>query len=737
MQRLSYILIALILGFTPNQGQAQDAIYTVAGDVSSPQSYRYLSRQQVYLRDLLNDAGYNNAAGIARILRGTPLRTVTTDSVSPEITGSGSLLFPNDVVVFRSFDGHCPGRQNALAMFSDGPVVLQIPGNGYPVWQLLEAIQLPHEGRISVTRTRQGSESEVRMSGQEFIQHGDIINLGGITQTAGLRISQHSPTAPGFGKECVSGMQLARNQQHAVQTAYETSTLNGERLGVVHENSQTMPSMRPQDLPKTTGSEIQMVQYLKDDTVPAEISENGAKKPRLLKRFLNKFKGKSSDKGNESATAAGIGQPSISAVPTPPPIVYESGNRFPPFIPVEKASVFIKNEDKEGAAQSTSTISIPPVDSDPATDNLTPNEFLSRTDAGQMLLRTGNTGQTEDTAANGPFRMASLQIPSDDAVPQSLASTAMPNQQNEARNSGWNAIFLTGLAVAAGLIVFGWLKTKREQASVRQFDGGLHDPRFPAAEKQTKTAAATRLAVPVASEQNSQTWHQAVEVSERAEDFAVSVISGDCPVLSAGIDDYETVDTESLVAASPSPASETVSADNIVESHENTTVDTTDSEIQTSERFESQWLNEDSKDSQQVLSESDDAGSAVRTPNVEPVATAKDISQCNEAFSDLEDLLQNRLPFDIKQADLPLRIALFGSPAGPRRLRVDAAHTQTAPPHIMTSARQEQKSRPAATTASVSDRDDAGNQPAADTAANADHDRFDHALDFLEEQSES
>lgn len=55
--------------------------------------------------------------------------------------------------------------------------------------------------------------------------------------------------------------------------------------------------------------------------------------------------------------------------------------------------------------------------------------------------------------------------------------------------------------------------------------------------------------------------------------------------------------------------------------------------------------------------------------------------QSKEQFSDLEDLIQNRLPIDLCETRLPLRISLYGRPAGPRRLRIDAAHTLLAGPH--------------------------------------------------------
>ena len=53
-----------------------------------------------------------------------------------------------------------------------------------------------------------------------------------------------------------------------------------------------------------------------------------------------------------------------------------------------------------------------------------------------------------------------------------------------------------------------------------------------------------------------------------------------------------------------------------------------------------------------------------------------------QSFSQLEDLLQNRLPIDLCETHIPLRISIFGRPAGPRRLRVDAPHAVMPAPHL-------------------------------------------------------
>ncbi|MBL8811511.1 MAG: hypothetical protein JNM43_15175 [Planctomycetaceae bacterium] len=77
----------------------------------------------------------------------------------------------------------------------------------------------------------------------------------------------------------------------------------------------------------------------------------------------------------------------------------------------------------------------------------------------------------------------------------------------------------------------------------------------------------------------------------------------------------------------------------------------------------------------------------IAVPIAEPIA-AKPVENMKEEIlsDDLDDLIQNRLPIDLKEVQLPLRINLFGRPAGPRRLRIDAAHTAIRAPHMVSSA---------------------------------------------------
>ena len=105
-------------------------------------------------------------------------------------------------------------------------------------------------------------------------------------------------------------------------------------------------------------------------------------------------------------------------------------------------------------------------------------------------------------------------------------------------------------------------------------------------------------------------------------------------------------------------------------------------------------------------------------------------------FSDLEDLLQNRLPIDLCQVELPLRISLFGRPAGPRRLRIDAAHSRVPAPHMnMSSERRRDESVTVSAQRSAfempSQEEQAGETKSAATSAS-----LDRALHYLQDRTD-
>ena len=87
---------------------------------------------------------------------------------------------------------------------------------------------------------------------------------------------------------------------------------------------------------------------------------------------------------------------------------------------------------------------------------------------------------------------------------------------------------------------------------------------------------------------------------------------------------------------------------------------------------------------------------------VEEAAPLPEQSAAATADAELERLIQNRIPVQLCQADLPLRVTLFGRPAGPKRLRVDAAHQKVAAPHFAGGSRKQSRRREQVQAAPVS-----------------------------------
>jgi hypothetical protein len=127
----------------------------------------------------------------------------------------------------------------------------------------------------------------------------------------------------------------------------------------------------------------------------------------------------------------------------------------------------------------------------------------------------------------------------------------------------------------------------------------------------------------------------------------------------------------------------------------------------------------------------------VRRPAVQIPAYDNTPARQKAGFEDLEDLLQNRLPIDLCTTQLPLRVALFGKPAGPQRLRIDAAHSAIPAPHMTTTAEKRREQPVAVTTAATSQMRDSSapaSQKQQDAVAPGSLDR---ALHFLQERTES
>ncbi|MEZ6126117.1 MAG: hypothetical protein R3C49_23560 [Planctomycetaceae bacterium] len=344
--------------------------------------------------------------------------------------------------------------------------------------------------------------------------------------------------------------------------------------------------------------------------------------------------------------------------------------------------------------------------------------------AGQMELRS--------TAQTVPQPVTQPRIAEDSGVSQ--------KQSRSASSPLMNGLLVAGLLTALALISVGWLKTQREREQQQQMSASLRaslseSPAIP----QTAPAVGNNIAsselapfetddedvdlqiaatvvTDVQTSGDAETFHAAPTepFDDSLDSVFTDVVDDDCPVLSAGLEE-QTQDirrTEEVLidAGCDEPAAEiTAKSLGFREIPELTSADQTD-----------------------------DGCEDTATEAFEPYTV-----------SELEEMVRNRIPMDLCEARLPLRVALFGTPAGPRRLRIDAAHTEIAPPHMAAAARRSTQKEPAAAVAATRDnarttersRPATGKQqtrmPAAsESASGTSISRFDRALNTIEEQAD-
>jgi len=255
-------------------------------------------------------------------------------------------------------------------------------------------------------------------------------------------------------------------------------------------------------------------------------------------------------------------------------------------------------------------------------------------------------------------------------APQELQMGAVTDPTSTAFNL-WNLVFIGGLLLAGTLILAGTLKPEPDDNT----------------EFSNAASRTTNLnAVPAPQQKFTESSRTSKAVIPSTETVKPSV------VIKSKIEE---------VAAAES-------ANALVAGHE---------------WFSGDWHGRVVINDRQQLDESSVADSATASPGSKDCEAVID----DRSFSDLEDLLQNRLPIDLSEAQLPLRVVLFGKPAGPKRLRIDAAHSTVPAPHMNSGAHTRREQPVAATTTPAPHR-----QTVADST-----DSLDRALHFLQERTES
>ena len=277
-----------------------------------------------------------------------------------------------------------------------------------------------------------------------------------------------------------------------------------------------------------------------------------------------------------------------------------------------------------------------------------------------------------------------------------------------------SGIFMFGLLLAIGLITIGIVRTRQEQRFHDQMRAGtIAHPTV----VQTATASAELLATPNDAEQAE---NEDADIQQMAIDTADTT-------------DVETADVETTnTIGSPTCSQESMSKESMSKefmskefmSQESSSEDlilelpdidsmrhalaTTNDDFATTD-FATQSVSQQDIDplfaDQTQHSEVDAVDFPQTIQDQEDIMAHPPTTQAETQY--LEDLIQNRLPMELSEAQLPLKIALFGKPEGPRRLRIDAAHSTIAPPHMASAATRSKRREPA-----MAMKNDAGKQAA-------------------------
>lgn len=322
-----------------------------------------------------------------------------------------------------------------------------------------------------------------------------------------------------------------------------------------------------------------------------------------------------------------------------------------------------------------------------------PAEFIDATDSadaavGLMIPQPDSHSESvEPRQLDIPVSLTAMESvvpPVTDTIPAgptTLTTTPSPNSSSASANASpiWNGVFIVGLFGSLMLVVTGWIKTQRERSAAAISESeSAYQLRSP--DERSKTEQ------PIVSSWAADAELQEVPVSDEIAPFT--------DIFPTATETLTTPDLSivSRLAAGVSASDESKSDRPLV---------------QETEWYGEQWRNAD-KSSEEVATEVKptaehqaepvtmiDPVPQILTPGAtESAATHADEATPSvvEAADDLEDLIQNRLPVQLCQADLPLRVTLFGRPAGPRRLRIDNAHTDLAAPHFSAGSRARNQS---------------------------------------------
>lgn len=667
--------------------QAEGASYTIAGDVVGARRCLFPYGQTITARDLLDFVGESQPRGNAVILRGRPLRTVLGENFTPDSNVKGIDLIPGDIVIFRRLETWQELTQNVVVVTRHGSEVLDFDiKTRVPVGRL-PGVSQSSQG-VTVTRIEFGSAKTEVLQPTDFVQHGDVVQVD-VPASAGLRVAENVPVFPAPAE-----FALAVPAQSAGPT--ESSSMGGLTIPGMNEAQVASPDeFSPFEL--TDSSNTQQTDDELFRTASFQSGTEGEASGSVADEIVAATPLAASGSGSSNALwnvlfvlglVFALGLIVIGWVKTQQERQHElesakhmqvglSDTALTESPKTKQQNVVADKLNEDEILQTLNSSEAPEIDLEEI--ELTPADIEPAKDLTDELWV-----ETETAAA---------------ATTLETTEDAFVDDDCPILSAGFDTLAAAEQAAGVPAKPLAGIETLEAQIGFSTEESATEDNRSP---KELVTNTSSNALV------GSDEWFGADWRTSVTESVTADV--GESEV----IEEIQAADQETVAEDF---AAESQAADSLADGDEDD-LDIDDTVVELRESRLSQK----------------------RVPSVEEVVVKaeENVLDASDSRSDLEDLIHNRLPMELRQVDLPLQVSLFGRPSGPKRLRIDNAHTQIAAPHMLSGARRNRRPEKMAVAAEQNrpmeseDRQSGG--PAEQGRGTP---GLDKALNFIDERSDS
>ena len=718
------------------QVRAQEAFvantYTVIGDVLHPNTYPWPSGRRVPIQMALRQAGFDGPSGTAVVRTARQPDRIIPGSAY--LNASNPIfLNPGDTVIWRSVKGSRLKSGNVAILTDQGPWLQAIPIKGVSLGTLLESARLRFDQPVVAHRNSWGKEHSFLMqSNTEFVKHGDVLDVraamtrGMETQIAGIQhaeITQQEVrpsavnTVASTQPEPQSQVGVVRPVSHPLQTQ---APLGGLRVPPVPEFPQTAdtsPLAIPAALPNANNT-LQIPNTPFETTHNIDSSEDSTDSNLAFFQSVEISSQTSTFEPAEATTdptqlAAEASHPNMSDQKPATQSFLSGVFLFGLMLAIGLITVGIVRTRQEQrlalesrpltTTQQTTTQQTPNAASMLAAKQQKPAAFTDAPEPhDQALFSVASTATSEPAKhliadelevdielENCPVLSVGLKEPNEITVERTkesipaLTTVTDFDQQSQAKpdqlfESSRNELLSsqptsTHVSAYSAVDLTAWLSNDLPNNGIEDTQQAV------AAERLASTTSADALETNSHSADVTSEQPPVEEVSNRTQTLQLrnakasssQEFNSDDPILELpDVDAMKTALAISEQTAKPTDLSakhESVVTEEIALADQTDLADTS--------------IEADVIDSPQTIQDQED------------IMAHPPMTQAEAQY--LEDLIQNRLPMELSETQLPLRINLFGKPEGPRRLRIDAAHSTIAPPHMASAAARAKRREPA------------------------------------------